>query len=185
MSAIIDQVRRLLHPLQVRLANTIARAVVRVVDDDNLLQVLQLSGLAGETLGGVERFQEYGFTGTPPADGKAEALVVFVGANRDHPVVVGLEHRPTRPKNLPAGTVVLYNSSDGTRITLDPDGRIRIDSPLELVLTAPDITLDGELAVTGDAEIGGISFGDLVAAYNSHTHTDPQGGSTGPPSTTV
>jgi phage gp45-like len=70
----------LVKPLATRIANMVARALVKNVDDSLKVQILQLGVLADETREGVERIQNYGFTSVP-LEG-AEAVALFVGGRQ-------------------------------------------------------------------------------------------------------
>ena len=99
---VVATIEKMLAPLRTRVANLVARAVVQLVNDGTKLQVVQLEVLEGETRDGCERFQEYGFTSVPLAG--SEAVVLFVGGRRDHPLVVAVDDRRYRKKNLAAGS---------------------------------------------------------------------------------
>src|SRR4051812_440880 len=91
---VVSQLNALLAPLRQRVQNLVARAVVTQVDDTKKLQLLQLAVLDGETRDLCERFQEYGYTANPPVN--SEAVVIFVGGSREHPLVVGVDSRAAR-----------------------------------------------------------------------------------------
>lgn len=170
----IDAIRQMLYPLQVRLANLVARAVIQRVDDSVKMQLLQLGVRADETRGKVERFQNYGFTSVP-LEG-AEAVVLFVGGTRDHGLVVAVDDRAHRLTGLAAGEVAVYDQT-GSHITLKANGDI------ELVPSSGNVAVTGTLTASTDVVGGGVSL-------KNHTHsinlTDSAGdtvvGSTGGPS---
>lgn len=120
---LVGQVERLLRPLKVRVANSIARAVVQLVDDSTKLQILQLGVLAGEDVDDAERFQEYGFSSNPLPG--AEAVVVFPNGDRAHALVVAVDDRRYRPAAGAPGEVVVYNHA-GASIRLKADGTVEI-----------------------------------------------------------
>jgi phage baseplate assembly protein V len=103
----IDSVRKMLGPVQRRVAAMVARAVVQLIDDSETRQKLQLVALAGETLDRIERFQQYGFTSVPFPG--AEATVVFPAGNRGHGIAISVEDRRYRLVGLPGGEVALYD----------------------------------------------------------------------------
>ena len=122
-------VSRLLEPLRQRIMLMLARAVLKIVEDDHGLQRVQIAVLAKETRGNVERFQQYGFTAVP-LEG-AEALAVFLGGNRDHPIVVAIDDRRKRFRPIASGEVAMY-----THENVDGDHRFHLkkDRDAELAL---------------------------------------------------
>lgn len=117
----LDQLRHLLRPLATRVANTVARAVVQLVDDSTKLQLLQVGVLADETVDGAEHHQPYGLASVPLAG--AEAVVVFPGGDRSHPLVVAVSDRRHRPTGGDPGQVTLHNHNGGM-VTITADGDI-------------------------------------------------------------
>lgn len=115
------QIAQLIRPLQVRVANSIARAVVQLVDDGTKLQLVQLGVLAGEDIDDAERFQGYGFSSVPLPG--AEAVVLFPNGDRAHPLVVAVDDRRYRPIDGEVGDVVVYNAA-GATVRLKADGDI-------------------------------------------------------------
>ncbi len=96
-----------------------------LVDDSKKLQVLQLGALADETLESAEHHQPYGFSAVPVPG--AEAVVVFPGGDRSHPLVVAVSDRRYRPTGGVAGEVTLYNKFNA-RVILKADGTIEAKS---------------------------------------------------------
>jgi phage baseplate assembly protein V len=130
-----DPVNVLLDPLRRRLANLVARAVVQLVTDSSTLQHLQLAVLTDETRDGCERFQQYGFTSVPVAPnaaGAAEAVVLWVGGLRDHPLIVAVDDRRFRKTNLAAGEAALYNHQ-GVYVLLKTGQVVEVNAPIDLV----------------------------------------------------
>jgi len=140
-----------LQPINRKLRQIASRAVIKLVNDGLKLQELQIVGLSGETLDGVERFQEYGFTSHPKSG--AEAISLSIGSNRSHTVIVAVDDRRYRLKGLESGEVALYDDL-GQKIVLKRD-RIEVESP-KVVVTSDDISLGGE----GGAKVARV--GDLV-----------------------
>lgn len=139
---------QLLRDAKRRIAMLVARATLAAVNDGLKLQGLQLRLMADEVKDGVERFQNYGFTAHPHAG--AEALVLFLGGNRDHGVAVAVDDRRYRLAGLQPGEVAVYSDEDqeegGHRI-LFKRGRIieircaelRIDASTSVVINSPSI----------------------------------------------
>jgi hypothetical protein len=98
------------------------------------MQQVDIEGVAGEKMTGVERFHQYGFvsnvqpeqqqteqqgggmgglgggSGATTGKGKsAECMVVFVNGNRSHPVVIMVDDRRYRLQGLQSGEVALYD----------------------------------------------------------------------------
>jgi phage baseplate assembly protein V len=162
MDLVLQQARQLLRPLSTRVANLAARALVSLVKDSTKLQTLQLRILDGEVREGAERFQEYGFTSVP-LDG-AEAVVLSVGGRRDHLLVVAVDDRRHRKKDLAAGEVALY-TDEGAAVHLKR-GRI--------------VVTDEEIRLGSDSATNFVALADLVlaelnairTAHNAHVHVE-------------
>lgn len=120
----LRQLQHLLRPLANRVANSIARGVVQLVNDERMMQLVQLGVLEGETVEGdtgAEHFQPYGFSSVPLTG--AEAVVVFPNGDRSHPLVVTVSDRRHRPTGGEPGEVTVHNHN-GATVTLTADGDI-------------------------------------------------------------
>lgn len=194
---IMERVRNLMR-------DGVARAVLNVVDDEGNMQRVQISLLEDEVIDGVERFQDYGFTSVPEEG--AEATVVFVGADRSHPIVVVADDRRVRKKGLKPGEVAVYHKN-GDFIHLKNGKEIEIKTTTfkvncetatlaassEIMLDTPLVTLTGRQQTTGEKSGGGASTfvgglentgGDIVSdgiSLEHHTHPGDSGGTTGTP----
>lgn len=186
----IDGLRRFVAPLQRRISMLVARAIVDAADDAALLQLMQVKLLSGEVRGRVERFQNYGFTGVPHPGGKAEAVALSMAGNRDHLVVVALDDRRYRLKNLAPGEVGVY-AHDGTQLStlIFKTGGILEIRCVQLDLVASGgigIQGAGAVAISGDqVTIAGGTRVDIDGPtvdlqnkgdYKLHVHTDTQPG---------
>lgn len=174
-----DDVRKIVakmtDPMKRRISNMVVRAVVSAaVDDSTTFQTVQLDALSDETLEGLERFQNYGFTGVPEEG--AEALVIFPFGNRDHGIVVAIDDRKSRMKGLNKGDVAMYTTTSGRFVKIsEVDGQITVETDGEVHLHASKIEL-GQNAT--EAVIKGNVFQSF---FNSHTHGGNAGYNTTPP----
>ena len=120
----------MIAPLRRRVLLSIGRAVLALVDDGRKLQVVQVQGLARETLDGIERVQQYGLTSHPHPG--AECVVVAVGGMRQHPLVIAADDRRYRVTNLVRGEVCLYTDEDEPgnphRVTLKRGREIALEA---------------------------------------------------------
>ena len=195
--SIMERVRQLMR-------DGVARAVLNVVDDEGNMQRVQISLLEDEVIDDVERFQDYGFTSVPEEG--AEATVVFVGADRSHPIVVVADDRRVRKKGLKPGEVAVYHKN-GDFIHLKNGNFIDISTKTltiscetatftansEITLDSPLVTLTGRQQTTGEKSGGGASTfagglentgGDITSngiSLEHHTHPGDSGGTTGEP----
>jgi phage baseplate assembly protein V len=181
----LDDMKRFIAPLQRRVMLAIGRGTLGPVNDADGLQRSQVTLLAGEVRDNVERLQQYGISAVP-LDG-ADVLVVCVGGNRDHPVIIGVDDRRHRPTGLQPGDVCIYSYQTGHKILLKADRKIEIEcdeisikADTKITLEAPLVQVTGALDVNGDirdrAASGGMSMNGMRADYNGHTH----GASPGP-----
>lgn len=111
----------LIDPLTRRLSSMVARAVVQLVTDSGDLQRVQIGVLDGEVIDDAERFQQYGFSSVPLTG--AEAVVLFPGGDRAHPLVIAADDRRHRPTGLADGEVAIYAES-GASVVIKASGDI-------------------------------------------------------------
>lgn len=179
----------MLGPMLRRLRLAVGRAVVTLVNDGLKLQGVQVALLADEVRDSVERFQNYGLTSHPHAG--AEAIVVSVGGNRNHPVVICVDDRRYRLKSLAPGEVALY-SDEGDWVWFKRGRTIEINT-VNLVVKAsgtarfetPTLEVTGEIKDRCDAD--GQTMESMRSTYDTHTHSgvQPGGSNTGTPNETM
>jgi phage baseplate assembly protein V len=116
--SIAEQLQRFIQPITRKIGSMICCALIKSVEDGGKIQLLKLNMYQDETKDKVERIQEFGFTSNPPDD--SEAVVLFIGGNRSHGIVVATDGSKYRIKNLERGGVALYNSN-GDKVVLTKD----------------------------------------------------------------
>lgn len=181
MADLLETVRSLVEPALRRVKLLASRGVVRSSDDQRKALALDLAVLAGETVRAAERFAHFGMTSRPPTG--SEVVVLFIGGNRDHPIVVADEDRRSRPTGTLAEGETLIYSAGGARVLLKADGTVEVTAGT--LSASGDVEAAGDVAAGGEVADGVGTLDALRQAYNVHVHPDPQGGSTGPPVPTV
>jgi len=106
-----------------RIKMMLVKALITAVVDTEQIQLVKLSGLSGEHQDGVERLQNYGLTSNPPVG--SEAVVAYLGGNRDHGVVIVCDSGTWRVTGLVSGEVAIY-SQFGQKILLKEDSSVEI-----------------------------------------------------------
>jgi phage gp45-like len=86
------------------------RAILTKVDDSGPQQLVEMTGLNGQTFGETVRSQHAGFSSVPPNDAEGVALMLGGGADRVH--ALGMEHPPSRPRNRPVGSAMVYQTNN-------------------------------------------------------------------------
>lgn len=152
LATVIRVVQKLTAPMHRRVRIMVSRAVVELIDDAKKMQVAQVSVRADELRDDVERFQSYGFTSVPSPG--AEGVLLAVGGNSDHGVLVVVDDRRYRPKGLAEGEVCLYDKT-GTRITLKANGDVEIVPSSGVLKVTADVEVDGDISTTGNVEVTG------------------------------
>lgn len=104
-----------------RIKQAVGKALIESVSDDNEVQLVKISGIDNEVQSNVERVQEYGITSNPPIG--SGAVVLYIGGNKDHGVVVKTDSGEFRVQSLKSGEVCIY-SKFGQKILLDENGDI-------------------------------------------------------------
>lgn len=84
------------------------------------IQQVQVKGLAGEQLQDAEFFQHFGFTSCPPAG--TQCIVLPMGGQSSHSIIIATENGAYRIQNLASGEVAIY-SSEGAYVHIKK-GRI-------------------------------------------------------------
>lgn len=175
---------KMLAPLRRRIQLMVTRAVLTLVDDTTGLQTVQARLLAGELLG-MERFQQFGFTGVPGQG--SEAIALSVGGSRSGAVVIAVDDRRDRPTGLAEGEACVYAAGGQARILVQPGGTVQIMASTSVTAATPTVEADGKIEAA--ETVGGTDFVlvdqrtllGLIQAYNSHTHTLAGVGTTDPP----
>lgn len=115
---------------------------------------------------------------------------------------VGVSSLPNVQSNISTSAVQLRSNDGAAYVSINPtsheidvvtSGNI-IANAATATITAPTMTLNGNVQVNGNliasgnmSDLNGAhgSISGLRSVYNGHSHTDPQGGSTGLPSATI
>ncbi|MFN4328297.1 MAG: phage baseplate assembly protein V [Limnobacter sp.] len=178
----IDAFTKLTESMRGKIQLMIGRAILSVVNDAGPVQTVQAQMLADEVQDDVERIQQYGFSSAPLPG--AEGVVVFVGGNRDHGLLIACDDRRYRKRGLQPGEVALY-TDEGDQIVLSRGRVIKVTAGAALQVNAPVVTLTASskvrletpiLEVTGNikdnCDAGGKTMLQMRQAYNTHTHTE-------------
>lgn len=155
-------------------------------DDAGDLQTLQITqgaigeGFSDRILDKVKRFSQFGFGSVPPDD--SDAIMLHRGGERSQSFVIATEHRPSRPKSMKPGDVVMYDVR-GAKVQLTENGLLIDAAGLAVKVTnTSGVRVEGDISVTGDVTIQvdghAISLAGFVTAYNAHKHS-VSGSSTG------
>lgn len=179
----IDQVKKLLEPIQRRVMLTVGRCVLNAIYDGKGVQQVQASLLGDEVRDKVDRMQEYGFSSVPLTG--AQGVIVFVGGDRGHGVVVATSDSRHRPTGLQGGEVVIY-TDEGDKITLKRGNNIEIETQTLTVKASTKVRMETPLLeVTGDILDNQGSNANTIqnmrTVFNGHTHPGDSGGTTGEP----
>lgn len=159
----IQQMKKMIDPLRKRVMTLAARAIIKLVNDATAIQKIQATVLNNEVRENNERFQEYGFTSVPISG--AEGVILRMGSNSDHGIIIATEDRRYRLRNLESGEVAIY-TDEGDYIKLGRDNHITIQTTT--------LTVNGNMEVTGDILDNAGSNSNNIAAmrsiFNLHKH---------------
>ena len=152
---------------------SVARFVLKAIDDAKKMQRLQVQILDEEVRDSVERFQQYGFTSCPHPG--AEGVIIFPGGSRSHGVVIAVDDRRYRLTGLAGGEVALF-TDEGDYIKLKRGNQIEISTDKATFLK--DVKVMGRLDVVGNIEGEADiidrdgSIGGVRTTYNGHGHNE-------------
>lgn len=146
----LEQLEKWIAPLKRRVMQSISRAVINTINDAGGIQKLQVALLADETHSNVDRIQQYGFTSSPLPG--AEGVFVAVGGSREHGVIIALDDRRYRLKNLAPGEVALY-TDEGDKIHFKRGGLIEVTASSKVQVNAPEVEINAaDTAIVNTAE---------------------------------
>ncbi len=159
----------MIRPIRMRVDNMVARGVVKLVNSAVKMQTIQVGIQESETKDKVEHFQPYGHHSVPLKG--AEAIIVFVGGDRNLPVAVVVDDRRSRPTSWVEGESGTYNEFDAQmRHKADGTTEITGGGAAEALATKADIQrlLDVLTAWVPVATDGGLKLkNDLIAEYGA------------------
>lgn len=171
-----------------RALNMLATAVIKRIVDSFGRQNAQVEVTKGELIDDVPRMQDYGLTSNPPAEG-TDSLIAFLGGSREQAVIIRMDNRSFRLKNLEAGEVALYDDI-GNIFKLGRDS-VEVTAVTKLTATAPIMEVISQSSATisaGASSIvitpSGVAITSAILTHNgknigaSHYHV-------GSPSTAV
>jgi phage baseplate assembly protein V len=141
----MDILERYIAPLRRRIMMTVARAVVKTINDSGGIQKMQVGLLADETHSNVDRIQQYGFTSVPLPG--AEGIFVSIGGSREHGAIIAIDDKRFRLVGLAPGEVALY-TDEGDKIHFKRGNKIEVISAAEVKVQAPEIKLEASTKVT-------------------------------------
>lgn len=172
---------------RIRLMN--GRGTVLLSDDSKKMRSLQVSLLKNETPDDVEDFEEYGFTRRPKKG--AEVIVLCIGGDRSHPVVIKVSDRRYRKKDMEEGEVAMYTDEGdyihmkrGRIMDVFAGAELRATAPkvtvtatTEINFVTPDVKMSGGLTVEGpiksntSVEDPKGTMEEMRGVFNNHTQT--------------
>lgn len=121
------------------------RGVLHLVKSADNIQKVQVSGLADETLQDVEFMQHFGFTSVPPAN--TQAVILPIGGQTSHGIVIATENGTFRVKNLQGGEVAVYDES-GSSIVLKKGRLIEVDCDVLNIKASTKVAISSPLVET-------------------------------------
>lgn len=161
---LLSQIQRMLLPIKRKISLLLQKALVQSVIDSKNIQLVKVKLGSDDIKDMMERLQPYGLTSVPSVG--AEAVVGFIGGNRDNGVVILVDDSKSRKKDLLPGDVAVYRKG-GSYILLKSDS-IEIHDPQVIKINSPSVILGGNVA----APTSGIVTGECICAFTGAPHAD-------------
>lgn len=141
----------LLRDIALSIKNMIQKSTFIKVDDSKDIQEIQIKGLGSEIRNFFQRFQNYGFTSNP-LNG-SQGVTIFPGGSKDHGIIIAVDDRRFRLKNLAPGEVALY-TDEGDKIHFKRGNQIdivtktlNVTSEEVVNIVTKSATIDSETAI--------------------------------------
>lgn len=142
------------------------------VDDTSAVQTVQIKTGADEVLSDVQHRQPYGYAYNPKKDG-ADPLVIALGGNPGHSLVIMVGNRKYRLKGLAEGEVALYDDLEQQFILKRT--HIEVNAPLGYLFNG-DGTFNGNNLFLGDNDFNGSVNANGKTIDDTHGHNGDSGG---------
>lgn len=159
---LLDKLNRLIAPINRRISSLICKAVIQSVKNSGDLQIIKLSLLADESISGVDRISEFGFSSVPPSG--SEAIVLFPSGSRSNGVIIATDSSQYRLKLTENGSVAIYNQN-GDYVKLNKN----------------KITVIANSVAIGDDNGKNLVHEDILSILNGHVHICASPGSASGP----
>ncbi|MES2615431.1 MAG: phage baseplate assembly protein [Bdellovibrionota bacterium] len=103
----IEVVKNIVAPLVRRVSLMISRCTLNLINDSTPTQTAQAECYEQEVHDNAEVWQHFGFTSVPPKG--SEGVALFLGGERQSPLIIATENKESRIKNLKEGEVSIYS----------------------------------------------------------------------------
>lgn len=186
-----------------RVLLAIGRGRVTTSNDSGVVQLVQTKFNDLETIDGMPRVAEFGFTSRPPNG--SDVLAVFIGGDRSNGVIIATNDQASRPTGLAIGETKLYSFvgqyvylsasgivieaaslpvtvNDASTVTVNAQTTVKVVAPTEIDLETPLLKVSGAIQAGGDitdnSGSGGASMASMREIHDEHDH-DVSGVETG------
>ncbi|QJF16671.1 phage baseplate assembly protein [Phytobacter diazotrophicus] len=152
------------------------------------IQQVQVKGLAGEQLQDAEFFQHFGFTSCPPAG--TQCIVLPMGGQSSHSIIIATENGAYRIQNLASGEVAIYSSEGayvhikkGRIIEADCDEyhiktkkyiveteQFAVDASDNAAFTTPNLGTSANFKADGEIEDNKSTMNVIRQTFDDHDH---------------
>ena len=147
--------------------NMIRRVQVIEVDDSGSQQLVRVTGLQGEEFRFPYRGQYFGATGVPPVG--SDGFAMLIGGRPDQAFLIAIEHKDHRLRDMKSGEKAIYDAH-GNVVKLLDGPKIEVESPHEVVVKAPTVTIDADtLAINANIRlVGNIKQEGKIESTGAH-----------------
>ena len=125
--------------------NMVRRGTLTSVDDGGSQQTIKARGIGSETFEDCYRPQGHGVSSVPPEG--SEGVLLALGGRTDRTLMLGFEHKDSRPTGQKPGWTTLYDDKGNVVSMVGKDG-IKVKSGTDHVsIEVPDgkrVYLDGD-----------------------------------------
>lgn len=104
----IESVKQIVAPLARRVLLMLSRCTLNLINDTTPTQTAQAEFYTGEVHDDGEIWQQFGFTSVPPKG--SEGIAIFLGGERQTPIIISTENKEKRVKNLKEGESAIYSA---------------------------------------------------------------------------
>lgn len=171
-----EELIQIIKKLRTKVSNMLGRAILTAIREEGGQMIVQVEGLSGEVLSGLEHRQQYGFRSKPPLGCKG--ITIAIGGDKEDAIQIIMDNKAIETSPAWADAESRQFDNQGARHRIF-EGKHVIDAPNGLIINVDGTVYEftaANMTTPVDVIAGGISV-------INHDHNITSGSSAPGPTT--